>query len=193
VKEVKKLYKMKRLYQLWFAVVIFLLCFNPTSANALLIQNLNFNITPTSGLHGYTATATVSFNFFRMALWAPDWGTIKFNVELWEDDVDDEMIGIFGGPFFFPGEPDANQSEPVTMTPFSFIPHHTAGMHTFWEGDTIEVYAYIRDMGGTTSFSNVSSEKINVTCVPEPSTLLLLFSGLAGLVGLGRKRLFKKS
>jgi hypothetical protein len=36
-------------------------------------------------------------------------------------------------------------------------------------------------------------EKKQTTCIPEPSTLLLLGSGLAGLVGLGKKRLFKKA
>jgi len=35
--------------------------------------------------------------------------------------------------------------------------------------------------------------KFGIGVIPEPSTLLLLGSGLAGLVGFGRKRLFKKS
>ncbi len=34
---------------------------------------------------------------------------------------------------------------------------------------------------------------VTLSPVPEPSTLLLLGSGVAGIIGLGRKRLFKKS
>ncbi len=33
----------------------------------------------------------------------------------------------------------------------------------------------------------------NVTPIPEPTTLLLLGSGLAGLAGFGKKRLFRKT
>jgi hypothetical protein len=47
------------------------------------------------------------------------------------------------------------------------------------------------DLDITASFSGGGDARASV--VPEPSTLLLLSSGLAGVIGLGRKRLFKKS
>lgn len=45
--------------------------------------------------------------------------------------------------------------------------------------------------GGAKAFLNGSSDTLGP--VPEPSTLLLLGSGLAGIIGFGRKRLFKKA
>ena len=81
------------LFKLCIAIVVAVFCFSPTSADALLIQNLTFTVAPTIGPHGYTAVANVSFNFLRQALWAADWGTIKFHVELWESDPGaDELI-----------------------------------------------------------------------------------------------------
>jgi hypothetical protein len=34
---------------------------------------------------------------------------------------------------------------------------------------------------------------MEISVVPEPSTMLLLGSGLAGIIGFGRKRVFKKA
>jgi hypothetical protein len=164
---------------------------NPISAQAVGITNLSFTVTPTSGPHGFTATANVSFNFMRFAIFPSDALPISYQVELWESDFGpDEFIGIFGGTSPIPGiEDGSDQVVPVTANPFSFVPHNTGGMHTFTEGDTIEVYAYIRDTGtsGTNAgFTDISSNPVDVTDVPEPLTIL--GSGIA----LGFGALFKK-
>lgn len=186
------MYELRGLSPLWVAALVVVVCFNASSVNAMMIQNFDFSVTPTMTLHGDTATANVSFDFFRMGLWGDDWGTIKFQVEIWEDDaplmVWDDLIGAFGGPGYFPGDPDAYQIESVTMTPFTFVPHSTAGMHTFGEGDTIELYAYIRDMGGTSNFSNVPSDIVKVSCVPAPGALILGVLGLGTSLKFMRKR-----
>ena len=44
-----------------------------------------------------------------------------------------------------------------------------------------------------TFYDPINIDGVNFSAVPEPSTMLLLGAGLLGLVGLGRKKFFKKS
>ena len=186
---------MKRLCQLWGAVAIVSLCFNPTSANAVLISNFEFSVSRTSVVHGESVTATVSFYFVRQ-YWVPgDWGPIAYSIRLLEADPigDDEIRSKVG---YISGEPQLHFNREIhVLENFNFTPHDVGEMHRWFEGDEIELYVVIEDLRPNdpnfAHFDRFTSRTIKVRCTPEPSTLFLLVSGMACLVGFGRKRLFK--
>jgi hypothetical protein len=156
------------------------------SAEAASFSNVLFDIQPTIGPHGWTATATIKFDIIRN-LPPADSGELKFNVLLWEDDGPlDEFIGIFAGPSSVPAIADGGlQIHHIVMNPYNFVPHTTGGMHSFFEGDTIEVYAEIKDAAPLVGIVSYKTSPINVTDVPTPALL-------PGLIGMGVAALRKR-
>lgn len=163
------------------------------SAEAASFSNVLFDIQPRIGPHGWTATATIEFDIIRTIPLA-DSGELKFSVELWEDDGPlDEYIGTFAGPFSVPAVVDGGlQIHHIVMNSYNFVPHTTGGMHSFSEGDTIEVYAEIKAVDAdplvglaSVKTSPINVTDVNVTGVPTPALL-------PGLIGMGVAALRKR-
>jgi hypothetical protein len=118
----------------------------------------------------------------------------------------DSLLGVFLGP----DQPDL--TPPPGLLDFSsaasrnYLMLNPALKQVFFMGDGLTDGAvaqtivapsgatrlYLGTMDGFSWNNNNGSFDVTIAAVPEPTTMLLLGSGLIGLVGYGRKKFFKK-
>jgi len=154
------------------------------------------------GANSTDGTSTLSQKFEVSGI---DSFTISFNWAIYYFDAsssaNDTFLSIIGE--------DGNSAHQITMQQLtthgtSYVDTHTGMAHGYYT-ETINISSYYSPNPEETlmfkliegvdvsTFSAAGVDNVNVAPVPEPSTILLLGSGLLGLVGYNRKRFSKKS
>ena len=158
-----------------------------------------FGISPCSSV-GLPPTPCTTANLSWNAVGTDNFGTYTINGVTVPIDVNNQLSLFFTGPTFVIPPELADASAVLVTAPFSFtglavIPGSSGGVLDLTGEGTVRLVLTQQTAGGTTGlfllravyqFGPVA-EGVTVQAVPEPMTLLLLGSGLAGVL-ISRKR-----
>jgi len=118
-----------------------------------------------NGVHYNFVQLTGSLNFVSSPIVIPNNGGGDFQVTL---------------PFTFSGELTGDAFQPDVMNPVFTVTMSGQGLATFVFFDITQ--------GGSSPLYRLSSIQYQFEPIPEPATVLLLSSGLMGLIAAGRRR-----
>lgn len=186
---------------------------SPSNAPPYIWQFDNLTVTPTSpsydGSQYYNLTATVTNGWYAggfgflvqqgvydvfpwFSIWVKgdnSWGTLKY--EVYENDGDIFAAGDYGSSTYTPINWTGWQQ---VIIPFSDFTLRTAGtsypdFNGTWQG-AIKSCQIIASVGGDGSGSiDIGVENIEaLQVIPEPTSMLLLGSGLIGMFAFGRRK-----
>lgn len=111
------------------------------------------------------------------------YGTIKY--ELYENDGDVFAGGYYGSPTYMPV--DWTGWKTISLPFASFVDQNAGTGDDVWTGDLKQINMVVA-CGGTSPGGSVDFGVDDVQAVPEPASLLLLGSGLVGMLAASRRK-----
>ena len=181
-------------------LALFLCCTSVANATPFYVEGINDEDPYNYGTYGggylfsFEYIPNYTYDLIEVDFYGK--GTGNFIVGVWDDnsgrpgsplnEVDFDLTGVLGYqgvPFGSPTPLEAGNTYWV-----SFYADNT--LETYTNGDTVKFFV---NTWGPYSAPSLGIKFFSPVPIPEPATMILLASGLFGLVAFSRRRKFKKS